>query len=102
MKFRQLRHRLRWFMLSPLLIVAMLGGCGGDSGESDQQSKLFVSLTDAEGDFTEYTVDVVALKLYRSNGAVIETLPNTTRLDFAQYVDVTEFLTAATGAPGAL
>ncbi len=97
MKFQQLQHRLRCFLLLPVLVVIVVSGCGGDTtGESDEQSKLFVSLTDAEGDFTEYTVDVVALKLFRSNGAVIETLPNTTTLDFAQYIDVTEFLTTAT------
>ena len=95
MKLRRFQHRSRWFSLIPLFIFVLLAGCGGD-GEIEEQSRLFVSLTDAEGDFTEYTVDVVALKLYRSNGAVIETLPNTTTLDFAQYVDVTEFLTTAT------
>jgi hypothetical protein len=86
--------------LSLVLILSLLSGCG-DSGtatgeEQDLQERVLISLTDAEGDFTQYTVDVTALKLYRSNGAIVETLPNTTTLDFAQYVDVTEFLTAAT------
>lgn len=96
MNLRRLQHRSRWFLLIPLFIVALLAGCGGGDGVTEEESRLFVSLTDAEGDFTEYTVDVVALKLYRSNGTIIETLPNTTTLDFAQYVDVTEFLTTAT------
>ncbi len=96
MKLRRLKQRSRWFLLIPLFIAALLAGCGEGDGVTEEQSKLYVSLTDAEADFTEYTVDVVALKLYRSNGAIIETLPNTTTLDFAQYVDVTEFLTTAT------
>lgn len=80
-----------------LLGSTLVSGCGNSSTSADDlQSDLYVSLTDAEGDFTQYTVTVEALKLYQANGAVIETLPNTTTLDFAQYVDVTEFLTTAT------
>ena len=56
----------------------------------------FITLTDADGDFLSYNVDVVSLTLKRANGATVETLPATTRIDFAQYVDLTEFLTAAT------
>jgi hypothetical protein len=80
-----------------LLGSAIISGCGDSTSATEQalKSDLYVSLTDAEGDFTQYTVDVQALKLYRANGAVIETLPNTTTLDFAQYIDVTEFLTTS-------
>ena len=53
-------------------------------------------MTDADGDFLSYTVDVVSLKLKRANGTLVETLPATTRIDFAQFVDLTEFFTAAT------
>jgi hypothetical protein len=53
-------------------------------------------MTDADGDFLSYTVDVVSLALKRANGTVVETLPNQTRVDFAQFVDLTEFVTAAT------
>jgi hypothetical protein len=62
---------------------------------------VYISLTDADGDFLSYTVDVVSLKLKRANGAMIETLPATTRIDFAQYVDLTELFTAATVPNGA-
>lgn len=94
--------------LTRLLLVfsiGLLAACGENSDtssleDSETQSRLYISLTDAEGDFTQYTIDVTALTLYRSNGATIETLPNTTTLDFAQYIDVTEFLTAATVPPG--
>ncbi len=80
-----------------LLGSSLLSGCGDNTtakDDSEQQSKLAISLTDAEGDFTHYTVDVTALTLYRANGNIIETLPNRTTLDFTQYIDVSEFLTA--------
>jgi hypothetical protein len=64
--------------------------CGSDCGT------LYVALTDADGDFMSYTVDVTSLVLERANGTTVETLPATTRIDFAQYVDLTEFFTAAT------
>lgn len=92
-------------LLLLIFCLSLLTACGesSDTGsveDSETQNRLYVSLTDAEGDFTQYTVDVTALTLYRSNGATIETLPNTTTLDFAQYIDVTEFLTTAIVPPG--
>ena len=93
---------LAW-ILAMMMSLLLLAGCSGSSTSSDStaQSKLAISLTDAEGDFIHYTVDVTALKLYRANGAVVETLPATTTLDFAQYIDVSEFLTTATVPAGA-
>ena len=91
------RNRPRWWALSWLLALA-LAGCGGsgDGGESAETGELTISLTDAEGDFNHYTVDVVSLTLHKANGAIVETLPNSVRLDFSQYVEVTEFLSTAT------
>jgi hypothetical protein len=54
-----------------------------------------IALTDADGDFLSYTVDVTSIKLEKSNGDKVETLPNTQRVDFAHLADVTEFVTAA-------
>ena len=84
-----------WIMLLGLALSAC-GGSGGNDGEAGETSELTISLTDAEGDFNQYTIDVDSIKLFKSNGAVIETLPNTTRLDFSRYVEVTEFLSTAT------
>jgi hypothetical protein len=87
----------RW--LSPFVFaLALISGCSNSTDEAtaDTQSRLYVSLTDAEGDFTQYKVDVTELKLYHANGSIIETMPATTSLDFAQYVDVSEFLTTTT------
>ena len=92
-------------ILLGLLITAMvLTACGGSTGssgsDSEQSGELAVSLTDAEGDFASYTVDVVSLTLTRANGTEISTLPMSTRIDFAQYTDMAEFLTTATVPAG--
>jgi len=85
-----------WIFLVTLAAFA-LGACGsGSGGGTGETSELTISLTDAEGDFNQYTIDVDSIKLYKSNGAIIETLPNKTRLDFSRYVEVTEFLSTAT------
>ncbi len=89
------------FLLCLFLLFAsiLLVGCGvsGDStAEAEGDGEIIIGLTDAEGDFASYTVDVLSLTLTKANGAVVETLPLSTRVDFAQYTEMTEFLTAAT------
>jgi hypothetical protein len=54
-----------------------------------------IGLTDADGDFLSYTVDVASIRLEKANGDTVETLPTRQRVDFADLVDVTEFVTAA-------
>ena len=91
-------------MASILLIILLFGigpsGCsssGSDEiGISNNNGELVIGLTDAESNFAAYDVDVVSLTLTKQNGAVVDTLPVMTRVDFAQYVEMTEFLTAAT------
>ncbi|VAW71175.1 hypothetical protein MNBD_GAMMA10-310, partial [hydrothermal vent metagenome] len=77
-------------------------GCssGSDTTTAQGDSELVISLTDAEGDFLSYTVDVQSIKMLKSDGAKIETLALTTQLDFARYVEVSEFLTTATVPSG--
>ena len=87
------RQGIRILLL--ILAALTLGACGSGEG-GEETGELTISLTDAEGDFNQYTIDVDSIRLYRSNGAVIETLPNTARLDFSRYVEVTEFLSTAT------
>jgi hypothetical protein len=102
---RTAAHWFNWWqrMLIVVLMLAMtLSGCGNsgngtDAGEA--QSELLISLTDAPGGFSSYTVDVLSLTLTTTAGAVVETLPLNTRVDFAQYTDLSEFLTAATVPP---
>lgn len=108
-----------WIWITMLVVTLLLAGCGGGSSGSSQPEPpaaatcvpsdpatadacgtLLLGLTDADGDFLSYTVDVTSLTLTRANGAVVETLPNSTRIDFAQYVDLTEFVSAANVPPG--
>lgn len=93
-----IRNGLFLLIFSTLLTACGGGGSGGNanSGDNNESGDITIALTDAEGDFETYTVDVVSLKLTRQDGAVIETLPLTTRVDFSRYVEVTEFLTVAT------
>jgi hypothetical protein len=94
MTFANIRQGI-WIFLIAIGALA-LGACSGGSSDSsnsdDEFGDLTISLTDAAGDFNQYTIDVVSISLYKVNGAVVETLPNTARLDFSQYVEVTEFL----------
>jgi uncharacterized protein DUF4382 len=80
--------------------IAVAGCSGGGGGGSDTPTattgQAVVSMTDAAGDFLSYTVDVQSLTLTKQNGSVVETLPLTTRVNFADYVEMTEFFTAAT------
>ena len=56
---------------------------------------VFIGMTDADGDFLNYTVDVLSLELETANGRIVETLPQTTRINFTDYVDLTELVAAA-------
>jgi hypothetical protein len=112
----------KWTLnLLGLTVLCFTAACGGGSGGGsevaapdpqptaecdpanpatlDQCGTVFVGLTDADGDFVNYTVDVVQLTLETANGRTVETLPRSTRINFTDYVDVTELLTAATVPP---
>ncbi len=95
------------------LAALMLTACGGGAGSSGVATSgapgvgssctsgascgsVYVAVTDADGDFLSYTVDVLSLSLERSDGTTVQALPVSTRVDFSQYVDLSEFLTAAT------
>lgn len=104
-----LSHFTNWLRAFPgglmLVVLLLLTGCGGGGDSTtdttDKSSgEVVIGLTDAAGDFLTYKVDVKSLKLTHKNGTVVETLPNQTSVDFAQYVEVTEFLTTATVPSG--
>jgi hypothetical protein len=99
----------RW--IGGLAAALALVGCGGGDGSAPAAvteppaacadcGTVHVGLTDADGDFLSYAVDIQSLSLRRADGAVVEALPASPRVDFAQYVDLTEFLTAATVPSG--
>ncbi len=100
-----------------VLVALVLGACGGgastatsgaeplgscdpaDAGTVAECGSVIVSFTDADGDFLNYTVDVVSLTLETANGRVVETLPRGTRINFTDYVDLTELVTVAAVPP---
>ncbi len=91
------------------LAAAGLAGCSG-SGDSASAGNpppppantgtLLVSITDADGDFVGYSVDVLSITLQRRGGATVEVLPASTRIDFAQLTELSDLLAVATLAPG--
>jgi Domain of unknown function (DUF4382) len=86
----------------------LLSGCGSGSGPASSSSPsvstsqkscsgcgtAMVSLTDAPGDFVSYVVNVDSLTLTRSDGTVVQTVPVTTQVDFAQLVNLSEIVSA--------
>ncbi|MDX1406041.1 MAG: hypothetical protein R3192_15970 [Woeseiaceae bacterium] len=108
-----------WLSLTVMIVVLALTACGGgtssefaaetplaescnpaDPATAGECGTLLVGLTDADGDFLSYSVDVLSLELEKADGTIVETLPQSTRIDFAQYVDLTEFVSVATVPPG--
>ncbi|HEY1773651.1 MAG TPA: hypothetical protein VGH91_10720 [Gammaproteobacteria bacterium] len=113
MSFKRTGSTLAWIAVLALALSAC-GGSGSSSSSStptppsgsgttdcsapttsDSDGCTYVNLTDAPGDFLTYTVDVTALTLKRADGTVVNVLPQTTTVDFAQYSDLNEFLTLA-------
>lgn len=103
--------------MTMLLAAVVLAACGGGTSGTQDSSvaaacdpndastiaecgTVMVALTDANGDFLNYTVDVLSLTLETANGRVVETLPRSTRINFSEYVDLTELVTVATIPPG--
>ncbi len=101
------RWAARLFKAGVATVAALLVACGGGSGDMGGSSNggsgtsctgscgaTVITMQDAAGDFLSYTVDVVSLKLRTASGATVETLPATTRVDFAQLVDLSELISA--------
>jgi hypothetical protein len=101
-----------------LAVTLIFAACGGGSGTTELSGSdptatcdptdasthaecgtVLVALTDADGDFLNYTVDVTSLELETANGRIVETLPRTTRINFSDYVDLTELVSAAAIPP---
>lgn len=83
-------------LCAAMLLTACGGGSGGMSGAptSGQTGAAMITVTDDPGDFLSYAVTVDSLQLTRSDGTVVETVPNTTQVDFAQLVDLAEIISA--------
>jgi hypothetical protein len=89
-----------------LLLGACSGGgsMGGSSGSppaSGNNGVAMITLTDAPGDLLTYMVNVVSLNLTRADGTVVQTVPQTTTVDFAQLLDLAEVISAQQVPSGA-
>ncbi|MCH8982182.1 DUF4382 domain-containing protein, partial [candidate division KSB1 bacterium] len=100
-----------------LITALILAACGGGSTTTSQDSNntascnptdpntfdecgtVLIGLTDADGDFLNYTVDILSLTLETADGRTVEVLPNRTRINFTDYVNLTELVSAATVPP---
>ena len=96
--FSSVMQRLRLGLLG--LAAAVLCACGADdsgnppitaSACADCGTAL-LTITDAEGDFLSYTVALTSLQLKKANGAVVQTLPVSSDIDFAELVELSEVL----------
>ncbi len=83
-----------WLM--SLALLFLLQGCGAEDIGAEDRGDVVIGITDAEGDFLNYAVDVTGLTLTKANGAVVDVLPVSTRIDFADLTEMTEFFTIAT------
>ncbi len=106
---------MKGLFLSAALLLAACGGGAGTSANTDPVANaecdptnpatftecgtVLIGFTDADGDFLNYTVDVLSLELETANGRVVETLPRSTRINFTDYVDLAELVSAATVPP---
>ena len=108
-----------WMSIALVLVTLALSACGGSAGTTAEPvppivtncvpsdpstasacGTVIIGLTDGDGDFLSYAVNVKSVALEKADGAVVNVLPNATRIDFSQYVDLTEFISVATIPPG--
>ena len=107
--YERLRGALRCAQIVALGAMA-LAACSGGSDSApaasspppttEETGTLLISLTDADGDFLGYSVDVLSVTLQRRGGGTVEVLPAATRIDFAQLTELSDLLAVATLAPG--
>lgn len=120
-------HGRRWAAVTSSCVLLLLAGCGGGMGYGGSSTTMtstpppaasasggatgascsatscgsaVVTITDAKGDFLSYIVSVTSLQLQAANGTSVETIPATTKVDFAQLVDLSEVLSAGQIPPG--
>lgn len=111
--------RRRWRSVACVLLTAALSACGGGGMSMSSTSATtpaapaasesctpatcgptVMTVTDAAGDFLSYQVNLVSLQLQKADGTMVETLPATTAVDFAQLIDLSEVLSARQIPPG--
>jgi len=107
-----------WTWVALTVVVLAIAGCGGSSGTTTNDppvaaqcipsdpstaaecGTVFVGLTDDDGEFLSYSLDVLSLTLEKADGSIVETMSSNTRINFSEYVDMTELMAVATVPPG--
>ena len=59
-----------------------------EENTDDNCGTLLVGVTDADGDFLSYSVNITAIELTRRDGTVVSVLPTPQTVDFTDYVDL--------------
>ena len=114
-----IRSQSFWAWVALTVIVLAITGCGGGAGTTANNQPraavacdpadpstfgecgtLLLGMTDADGEFVNYSVDVMSLTLEKANGAIVQALPNSIRINFSEYVDLTELTSVANVPPG--
>lgn len=67
-----------------------------DDSDSDQCGSLRLTLAGVDGDFLQYRVRLVSVRLRRSDGTRVELLPQSRMVEFTDYEELAEVVTAAT------
>ena len=100
MKDNQVKRSInyRMYIITTLLLtlIVMLNGCGGANDSPETTGDVVIGITDAEGDFLNYSINVTGLTLTKASGVVVNVLPGESTIDFAQLTEMTEFFTVAT------
>ena len=101
-------------LLGTLILAACSGGAGtnsipdpgataacnpADSATHNECGTVLIGLTDADGDFLNYTVTVTGLTLETADGRTVNVMPASTRVNFTDYVDATELVAAVVVPP---
>ena len=82
--------------------VAAADECVTEDEENDDDNcgPLLVGLTDAEGDFLNYSVSISGLDLMRNDGMRVSVMPTAQMVNFVDYIELSELATAATVPAG--
>ncbi len=101
-------------LLGALILAACSGGAGtssnpgpgatatcdpADASTHNECGTVLIGLTDADGDFLNYTVGVTGLTLETADGRVVDVMPRRTDVNFTDYVEITELLAAVVVPP---
>lgn len=67
-----------------------------EENNNDGCGKLLLGVTDADGDFLNYTVNVTGLELVRNDGTLVSVITTSQAVNFVDYIEVSELAAAAT------